>query len=242
MYCPNCACELPAVAKFCVRCGSRIELSRDNPQVGQTNIVPPPPGEAPSSITPEPTIEARRAKFSSQAENAPTNVHAIGSHFVVPPGGVLPNRCVKCGGKPSDPWLNLTFSWHHPLLYFLLISPIIYVIVAAVVVKRVTLAVPLCAVHKSIRKKRLWTGWVLLILCIPLPVAMASYIGNDAATTLAVWIGLALFIVGIGFLRAAAALRATHIGPSAEFRGACPEFLDSMQQAPEYENSMAQLT
>jgi Protein of unknown function (DUF2569) len=25
MFCPNCACELPAVAKFCVRCGSRVE-------------------------------------------------------------------------------------------------------------------------------------------------------------------------------------------------------------------------
>lgn len=25
MYCPNCACELPSVAKFCVRCGHRVE-------------------------------------------------------------------------------------------------------------------------------------------------------------------------------------------------------------------------
>lgn len=25
MFCPNCACELPAVAKFCVKCGSRIK-------------------------------------------------------------------------------------------------------------------------------------------------------------------------------------------------------------------------
>lgn len=23
MYCPNCACELPAIAKFCVRCGAK---------------------------------------------------------------------------------------------------------------------------------------------------------------------------------------------------------------------------
>lgn len=27
MFCPNCACELPAVAKFCVKCGSRVEFS-----------------------------------------------------------------------------------------------------------------------------------------------------------------------------------------------------------------------
>jgi hypothetical protein len=25
MFCPNCSCELPAVAKFCVKCGSRVE-------------------------------------------------------------------------------------------------------------------------------------------------------------------------------------------------------------------------
>jgi uncharacterized membrane protein len=127
----------------------------------------------------------------------------------------------------------LTFNWHHPALFLLLISPIIYLIVSLIVAKKVTLVVPLCAAHKQIRKKRLWTGWLLLIACIPLPVAMATYLGNDAASTLAVWLGIALFLCGIGFLLAARPLRAIEIGPtSAEFAGACPDVLDAMEQAP----------
>ncbi len=174
-------------------------------------------------------------------EALPSNTQAKGSLFVVPPGGLLPNRCVKCGAVPSEPWLDLTYSWHHPGLFLLLISPIIYLIVSLVVAKKVTLSVPLCSVHKEIRRERLWTGWLLLIACIPLPVAMAAYIANDAAATVALLLGLTLAIVGIGFLRAAAPLRATHIGPaSAEFSGACPDVLDAMEQASEHGVSVTQ--
>lgn len=34
MFCPNCACELPAVAKFCVKCGSRVAV----PTVRQASV------------------------------------------------------------------------------------------------------------------------------------------------------------------------------------------------------------
>jgi hypothetical protein len=175
--------------------------------------------------------ESRRAIFP-ESDPAPRRTKAVGSHFIIPPGGWLPNRCVKCGFPPSEPWLDLTFRWHHPGLYLLLISPILYLIVAAIVTKRVELQVPLCAVHKAIRKKRLWTGSLLLLACIPLPVAMAAYIGNDAAVTVAAWFGIALFLGGIGFLLAARPIRAAHIGPtSAEFSGACPDVLDAIEEA-----------
>ncbi len=311
MYCPNCACELPAIAKFCVRCGATTgfvavgsgtqpyvstpvgpgssagpERASDyaycgrcgtkviegnqfctacgNPLRAEIALGPAPlhthsiPESArmadPSkhgsiasqatssigqealqtatSITTETVSESRRAKFPN-IQASPSNTQAKGSLFVVPPGGSLPNRCVKCGAAPNEPWLDLTFFWHHPALYLLLINPLIYLIVSLVVGKKVTLAVPLCAAHKQIRKKRLWTGWLLLIACIPLPAAMAAYIGNDAASTLAVWLGIALFLCGIGLLLAARPLRATHIGQaSAEFSGACPDVLDAMEQAP----------
>ena len=32
MFCPNCSCELPAVAKFCVKCGSRVEVTTTAPR------------------------------------------------------------------------------------------------------------------------------------------------------------------------------------------------------------------
>jgi hypothetical protein len=31
MFCSNCACELPTIAKFCVRCGSRVEGQKSPP-------------------------------------------------------------------------------------------------------------------------------------------------------------------------------------------------------------------
>jgi hypothetical protein len=288
MYCPSCACALPAVAKFCVRCGAptgfalaapamepdvtgregpapAVRPGREGPQTycgkcgsavdqrcqfcsacGNPLSADAAPGPAPlrthpitgaaataaSPIASEGSSESRGARFPKTG-NSYSNTQAKGSHFVIPPGGLLPNRCVKCGAAPTEPWLELTFSWHHPGLFLLLISPILYLIISLIVAKKVTLAVPLCTVHKQIRKKRLWTGWLLLIACIPVPVALAVYIGNDAAETLAVWLGIALSLCGIGFLRAARPIRATEIGPaSAEFAGACPDFLDAMEQAP----------
>ena len=321
MYCPSCACGLPAVARFCVRCGAPtgfvVAGSNTLPDIGlgsgtgsdraggyvycgkcgtkviegnqfctacsnplraeiglepaplepaplHTHSIPEWAGmaslsqqratasqasstfaqkEAPKTPIPiatEAISESRKAKFP-EIKASPSNTQAKGSLFVVPPGGLLPNRCVKCGAVPSEPWLDLTYSWHHPGLFLLLISPIIYLIVSLVVAKKVTLSVPLCSVHKEIRRERLWTGWLLLIACIPLPVAMAAYIANDAAATVALLLGLTLAIVGIGFLRAAAPLRATHIGPaSAEFSGACPDVLDAMEQASEHGVSVTQ--
>jgi hypothetical protein len=33
MFCPNCSCELPAVAKFCVKCGPRVEVPATTPRM-----------------------------------------------------------------------------------------------------------------------------------------------------------------------------------------------------------------
>jgi len=43
MFCANCACELPAIAKFCVRCGSMIGRSTI---LLLTTAVPPPAGQS----------------------------------------------------------------------------------------------------------------------------------------------------------------------------------------------------
>ena len=42
MFCVNCACELPAVAKFCVRCGSIVEPSTSSTL---TRVAAPPMGK-----------------------------------------------------------------------------------------------------------------------------------------------------------------------------------------------------
>ncbi len=223
-----------AFHKYTIEERRQSSLSMGQPDV---KSVPIQETSLPSRETQPPIVlqessESRGAKFPNVGTSY-SNTQAKGSLFVVPPGGLLPNRCIKCGAAPSEPWLDLTFNWHHPALFLLLISPLLYLIVSLIVAKKVTIAVPLCAMHKRIRKQRIWTGWLMLVACIPLPVAMATYVGNDAANTLAVWLGIALFLCGVGTLLAARPLRATHIGPaSAEFSGACPDVLDAMEQAP----------
>jgi hypothetical protein len=226
MFCPNCGCNLPAVAKFCVRCGSQILSSVE---VGRTVGTTDAPGTA-AAATQLP--DSRRAQFPD-SEVPPPYAYAKGNRFVVPRDAVLPPRCVKCGNLPADPWLTKTFSWHSPGLYVLLVSPILFLIVALIVQKKIKLSVPLCATHKSIRKKRLWLSAILLLGCIPIPVALATYVGNDEAAALSVFLGLGMFLAGAAFHGYASPIRPAHIGSgSAEFKGACKDFLANLRPVP----------
>jgi hypothetical protein len=284
MFCANCACELPAIAKFCVRCGSRVETSIKAVQLPPvtsqtsgviseriahcskcgaqnpgdflfctfcgTSLAPivrpvPDPLNARASIpTDSPTlghsdnsssyvpqiaeaeyVNSPKAELSDSSE-ASQRVSARGNILVVCSDSRLPPFCVKCGNPSVEPWVRQTFSWHHPGYYILLISPIIYAIVALIARKRVKVAIPLCQSHKSIRKKRLWIAAVLLLGCIPVPAMFASYISNEAADNLAVVLGLGMFIAGLCFLAFAPPLKPTNIDSSgAHLKGACPEFL-----------------
>lgn len=281
MFCANCACELPAIAKFCVRCGSRVgrnatalhaaparqisEVVNDTiahcskcgaqnpgdflfcascgtslapigrPVSDQRTVganVPDSPALAHSENSPghlpqiiERDVNSAKAVFLDSNESS-SGVSVSGDTLVISSDSVLPSFCVKCGNPPADPRVRLTFSWHHPGYYILLISPIIYVIVALIARKRVKVAIPLCQPHKSIRKKRLWIAAVLLLGCIPVPAMFASYVSNEAADNLAVFLGLGMFIAGLCFLAFASPLRPTSIdSSSAHLKGACPEFL-----------------
>jgi hypothetical protein len=228
MLCPNCGCELPAVAKFCARCGSRLSLVATPQVIGEQTVSP----SLPLEVSDAAALDSKRARFP-EVEAPPPWAYATGHTFVVPASVVLPSRCVKCGNPPSEPWLKKNFSWHHPGLYFLVISPIVYLIVALIVRKTIELSVPLCRAHRSIRKKRLWMGTILLLACIPLPVAFYTYIGTDAASDVAIWVGIAMFVAGIAFLSYASPIRPVRIqSHRAIFKGACPEFLASLNPAP----------
>lgn len=224
MFCQRCGCDLPEVAKFCVRCGSRTEQSMTQ------GPIQPAAEQVPQEAVRTSIIDSRKAEFpDSESPLLSPRPYAVGKRLIVPRDAVLPDRCVKCANPPAEPWLRKTFSWHHPGIYVLIISPILYIIVALIVRKRVKLAVPLCDAHKSIRRKRLWTAAVLLLGCIPLPIWMAAYINNDAADAVAILLGVTMFIVGLVFLLYGSPLRATYIGPnSAEFAGASPKFLAAL--------------
>ena len=86
----------------------------------------------------------------------------------------LPDRCVRCNAPANGFRLKRKLYWHSPYYYLLiLISLLVYVIVALCVRKKATIQVGLCEAH---RKQR---GWFI------------------AASWLAVLAGLALIIIGI---------------------------------------------
>ena len=195
------------------------------PPFGSIPPPPPPPGSSVAA-----TLDFRKAKFPD-AEIASPRAYAIGDKFVIPRDAVLPNRCLKCENAPTDPWLTKTFHWHHPALCFLLLQPLIYVIVALIVRKKIELALPLCDVHKSIRKRRLWIGWGLLLACIPLPSGLAASVENDTATGLAIILGFGMFLAGLVFIACSSPLRVTRIrSDSAEFKGASRDFLANLSR------------
>jgi len=153
------------------------------------------------------------------------------SRFVVPRGAILPSRCVKCANTPSEPWLTKTFSWHSPQLGWLLLLGLWpYLILVAIVQKKMRLAVPLCDSCKARRRIRLRIGAALLFSCIPVPWVIGHLI-NDAETGLAsaLFLGAAMFVTGLVFIMLASPLKPTRIGrDSAEFKGACPDFLNAL--------------
>ena len=66
---------------------------------------------------------------------------------------VLPDRCIHCNQPAGGFKLKRTVYWHNPALYLLIvISALIYVIVALIVRKSVRLEVGLCQRHRSRRR------------------------------------------------------------------------------------------
>ena len=72
---------------------------------------------------------------------------------VLLPNADLPPRCVKCNAPAEEPVKQRTLYWHTPWLYLLiLVSLLIYLIVALIARKGVTLHPGLCTEHRTARR------------------------------------------------------------------------------------------
>lgn len=93
------------------------------------------------------------------------------SVLVMTKEALLPNRCVKCN-EPTGERLKRKLTWHHPAIYLtVLISILVYVVVALVVRKSATVNVGLCEDHLSTRRRNLMITWILgiaAVLCFPI--------------------------------------------------------------------------
>jgi hypothetical protein len=97
------------------------------------------------------------------------------STLVMTKDAALPDRCVKCNAPANRLRLKRKLSWHHPVLYLLVFgAALLYVIIAAVLSKRATVYLGLCAEHFQRRRKRIAIGVLLLVAAIVgVPAAIA---------------------------------------------------------------------
>ena len=103
----------------------------------------------------------------------------------------LPNRCIKCNA-PTAERLRRKLQWHHPALYLLIIvSILVYAIVAMVLRKTAVVNVGLCEEHRQSRRLS------IIITVLLAFVAMLSVIAGIQFES------AALVFVGIGLVIAA---------------------------------------
>ncbi len=85
------------------------------------------------------------------APQNPQGVWRRGNEVVIHKHSAFPAKCVKCGQDFSysnnGAFTTQKFRWHNPLVYIALISPLIYVILAACLSERFSYDIPYCPTH-----------------------------------------------------------------------------------------------
>lgn len=136
-------------------------------EIRQTTQLPPPQTETPQVQSfsagyslprfPEEMRPVYGGQLPPQPAYYPAEVayRRVGSEIALHQNAQLPQYCVKCGrqlGYGDGAVIAQKMRWHHPAVYAAVISPLIYVILAAVLSKRFTVDVPLCNEHLTKRK------------------------------------------------------------------------------------------
>jgi hypothetical protein len=110
----------------------------------------------------------------------------------------LPDICLK-SNQPATRRLKRTLHWHHPAIFIaLLISPLIYIILALVLQKRAIIHMPMTDEWFARRRTRMLIAWGLALFSILLAVGagvLAETIGD--ATPL---IFISALVTGLGGL------------------------------------------
>ena len=90
-----------------------------------------------------------------------------GKEAVLPPGGTLPPRCVKCNEAALQPMKPRKLYWHHPGWFLLVfVNVLIYIIVALIVRRRAEVTYGVCAKHRLRRRVFIAVGWIGFVLSL----------------------------------------------------------------------------
>jgi len=154
----------------------------------------------------------------------------LGKEIVLHQNSTLPEVCVRCGRNLATynegAYVAQKMKWHHPAVYAALISPLIYVILAACLSERFTIEVPLCSAHLEKRenlKTALIVGGIIWAVFLVI-VFNAGYFGFGFLTFI---VGFILII--LNFEYGYKPLRVKKIeGSYYHLGGASQEFLNTL--------------
>ena len=116
-----------------------------------------------------------------------------GSKLVMAKDAQLPDRCVKCNSPAPDPKFRKKLSWHHPAIYILIfVALLIYLVVAMVLRKSITVGLGLCEEHKAKHRRNVFITWALILLSVG--GFVLAVIAEDNTLVL---LGILLLLAGI---------------------------------------------
>lgn len=177
--CTQCGLVNFADATNCKRCGAALP---------NTNLQPAPPGSVVTEdgyVLPPPPSPA----FYPSGPG----IWRDKSTLVMDKNAVLPDRCVKCNESARGVRLKRKLSWHHPILYLLILgAALFYLIVAMVVRKTAKFEIGICERHLQKRRQAILITWVLIIGSI-----VAFFVAVAWDTGALALLGVLLFFVGL---------------------------------------------
>ena len=111
----------------------------------------------------------------------------------------LPDRCVWCNAPANGRRLRRTLYWHHPLIWLIvLISPIIYIVVALIVRQKAVVAIGMCDDHYAWRVRSIVAWWLITLGCVGVFwYGMRTEGGGFLLASIVVFLGNLVFAVAI---------------------------------------------
>jgi hypothetical protein len=149
--------------------------------------------------------------------------------LVMRPQTPLPDRCVKCNEPAGGYQLKRQLYWHHPGLYLLiLVSLLVYAIVALCVRKKALIHIGLCERHRKQRGYVIAGSWLAVLGGLVMLIAgLSNSSGSLAVTGVVLLLGGAIFGAIRGPMVSAAKIEKDFVwvrGPGQAFLAELPEW------------------
>lgn len=114
------------------------------------------------------------AEWRPVSELCEPMIWRAGDKLVAHVNATFPDRCIKTNQPAHGKRLKRRLAWHSPALYFLLFSPLIYLIVGFCIRKCATIEFGISDEVLTRRKRALAAGWILSLVAVLLVIFGAA--------------------------------------------------------------------